>query len=119
MSFPSELTTPVSVIQKTKYFPAEIFVANMLPNTVYDAYVGGQLVNAFCKPWGGNLGSPIKSDQTGKVRFQYMMSVNFNRQFHMPPTANNALIESTVTITLIDPFNRSSSANIPVLFKAS
>jgi hypothetical protein len=119
MPFPSELTTRVFVVQKTKYFPIEIFAANLLPNTAYDAYVGGQLINAFCKPWGGNLGSPIKADNTGKIRFQYMMAVNYNKQFHVQPLANNAVIESTVTITLIDPFNRSSSANIPVMFKAS
>jgi hypothetical protein len=118
MPFPSELTTQVSAIQKTKYFPIEIFVANMLPNTAYDAYVGGQLVNAFIKPWGGTLGGPIKSDQTGKVRLQYMMSVPYNKQFHVNPLANN-LIETSVTLTLVDPFNRSSSANIPIMFKAS
>lgn len=116
---PSALTVQANQIVRTKYFPIEFYLANMLPNTAYDAYIDGQLVNAFCKPFGGLLGDPLKSDSTGKLRVQLHYSVQFSQQFLTTPNLNNKLIESSKTITFVDPFNRKSTANIPFLIKAS
>ena len=91
----------------------------MMPNTTYNVYVDGQLVNAFCKPYGGKLGSPLTSDATGKLRAQFMFSVQYLQKYLVNPKANNNLISSSKTITFIDPYNQSSTASIPLLMKSA
>lgn len=118
---PGQLTTQVtSNLSRVKYFPIELYCTNMVPNTNYDAYINGNPVNAFCKPYGGTLGTQLQSDATGKLRMQYMHSVQYTQQFLVNPKASNTnLIQSTLSITLIDPFNNSSTAKIPLLMKSS
>ena len=112
------LTTQATSIQRVKYFPIELYCANMIPNTTYTAYVNGQNVNQFCKPYGGKLGAPLTSNAAGKLRLQYMMSVAYNQNFLVPPALNTNMIQTTQTITFVDPFNKSSTANLPLFLRS-
>lgn len=113
------LTTPTSTINRVKYFPIELHCTNMIPSTVYDAYANGVLINAFCKPYGGVLGAPLKSTVGGKLTFQYHAAVPYRQTYLVnPPTSNNATVSTAITINLVDPFNNSSTVSIPLLFKS-
>jgi hypothetical protein len=115
----SQLTTPAKTINRTKYFPIELYCVNMIPNTTYDAYANGQLINAFCKPYGGNLGSPLTSNASGKLTIQYHASVQYKQQYIINPSVgNNSLVQSSIVINLVDPFNNSSVVKIPLLLKS-
>jgi hypothetical protein len=116
MIFPSQLTTQATSIQKVKYFPIELYCANMLPNTTYDAYLGTQLINSYCKPYGKTLGAPLTSDATGKLRMQYMHSVPYNQSYLVNPSVQvSNLISSNPTISLVDPFGNRSSVQLNIL----
>ena len=116
---PSALTTQATSIARVKYFPIEVYCANMIPNTTYDAYVNGQLVNAFCKPYAGKLINTLTSNAQGKLRFQYMMSVAYNQNFLVPPVVNSNIINATQSINLVDPFGRSSTYKLPVMLRTA
>jgi hypothetical protein len=116
----SQLTTPAIGTPRTKYFPIELYCTNMLPNTTYDAYMDGQLVNAFCKPFGGKLGSSLTSGSNGKLTFQLHIGVTYNQDFLVNPAGGGTaiLIQGTKTIVLIDPFNNASTFNLPISLQA-
>ena len=117
---PASLTTPATTFPRTKYFPIELYLANMLPNTTYDAYVDGQLVNAFCRPFGGNLGSPLTSDVNGRLIVQYQVAVPYNQQFIVNPVASNTnLVSAQKIISFVDPFGKTSSTVLPFILKSS
>jgi hypothetical protein len=91
----------------------------MLPNTVYDAYMDGAKVNAFCKPYGGALGGALKSGANGKLTFQLHLGVTYKQGYLVNPSGGGKnLISSTKTITLIDPFNNSSAFSLPISLKS-
>lgn len=114
-----QLTTQATSIAKVKYFPIELYCSGMLPNTTYDAYANATLINAFCRPYGGRLGSPLTSNSSGALVFQYLSSVQYAQQYVVnPPVSNNNLISSAITIHLVDPFNHSSTINIPLVLKS-
>jgi hypothetical protein len=75
------LTTAAQKIKKVRYYSVEVFSAGMLPETQYDFYVDGVLSNAFCRPFGKNLGDPMISGKDGKLLVQYHMSLPFDQQF--------------------------------------
>lgn len=115
----SSLTSQATSVAKVKYFPIEIYCANLLPNTTYDAYANNQLINSFCKPWGGKLGSPLTANSSGKLLFQYMTSVQYEQTYLVNPSvANNNLINTAITFSLVDPFNRASTISIPFILKS-
>jgi hypothetical protein len=112
----STLTTQAKSINRVKYFPIEVYCANMLPNTTYDVYLGTQNVDAFCKPYGQKLGAPVTSDAGGKLRMQYMHSVPYNQVFLVNPSPGTSnLISSTPTLTFVDPFGNRSSTQLNIL----
>lgn len=116
---PAQLNIQAQNIVKTKYFPIELSCSNMIPNAQYNAFVGSTNVNDLCKPYGGKLGQQIVASATGKVIFQFMVAVQYNQQYLVNPIADeNSLVNGSLILTLIDPFNRSSTVNIPVLLKA-
>lgn len=119
-SFSSQqLQTQATKIAKTKYFPIELHCSNMIPGTTYDAYANSVLINAFCRPYGGRLGSPLTSNSQGQLTFQYLASVNYVQSYVVnPQVGNNNLIESGITIHLVDPFNNSSTYTIPMTYKS-
>jgi hypothetical protein len=116
----AQLTTPqTSNISRTKYFPIEVSCSNMFPNTTYDAYADGQIINAFVKPFGGVLGGPLTANSSGKLTFQYHVGIPYNQSYLVNPNVSNTnLVESSITLTLVDPYNRSSTKTIPLLFKS-
>jgi hypothetical protein len=116
----AQLTTPANSTPRTKYFPLELNCANMLPNTTYDAYMDGQLVNAFCKPFGGILGGPLTSNAGGRLTFQLMLSVIYKQQYLVNPGGGSGAVSvaSAKTLVLIDPFNNSSTFNLPISLQA-
>lgn len=115
----AQLTTQANSINRTKYFPIEFYCTNMLPNTTYNAYIDGILINAFCKPFGGKMGSPLTSDGTGKLLVVYMFSIPYVQSFLVNPNVpNNNLIQFSKTVTFVDPFNRSSTVQFPFCVKS-
>lgn len=116
MPFSSQLTTQATSINRVKYFPIELYCTNMLPNTKYDAYLGTQLIDAFCKPYGGTLGAPLLSDSTGKLRLQFMHAVPFKQSFLVnPSTKTSNLINANPTISFVDPFGNRSTIQINIV----
>ena len=117
----SQLTSAATSTPRTKYFPIELYCANMLPNTTYDAYMDGVNVNAFCKPFGGGLGSPLTSGSGGKLVFQLHVSVTYKQAYLVNPGGggtNGTAVSSARVLTLIDPFNRKSTFNLPIALQA-
>lgn len=115
----ADLTTPATSIPRTKYFPFELYCVGMIPNTVYDIYLDGILWNAYCKPFGGNLGSPLKAGANGKIKIQMHVAVKYSQQYLVKPnTSNTNIMTKTHTVTLIDPFNNSSTMTIPIQLKS-
>jgi hypothetical protein len=116
MPFPTQLTTQATSIARVKYFPIELYCTNMLPSTTYDVYLGTQLINAFCKPYGGKLGAALTSDASGKIRIQYMHAVPFNQTFLVnPSTKTSNLINMNPTVTFVDPFGNRSSTQLNII----
>jgi len=111
------LTTPTSQITKTRYFSIEITCAGMVPQTQYNAYVDGVLVNAFCKPFGGNLGDPLIAGTNGQLVLQYLMGVPYNQKYVTTPTSTTDLINKPLMITFVDPKGRASTTYLPVILK--
>lgn len=115
-----QLTTPnVGSIGRTKYFPMEIFCTNMKPNTTYDAYFDGVLVNAFCKPWGGDLGASLTSDVNGRLMILFLFSIQYYQQFLMVQTSDKNMISASKVFELRSPTGSSSITYIPMVLKTS
>ncbi len=115
----ADLSTPAVSIPRVKYFPIELACAGMLPNTVYDIYLDGTPYNAYCKPFGGNLGSPLKSTAQGKLLIQMHVRVRYTQQMLVSHSLTDTNIMTKVhTVTLIDPFNNSSVQTIPITLKS-
>ena len=115
----NQLTTQATSIQRVKYFPVELFCTNMMPNSPYDIYVDDVLVNDFCKPYGGNLGDDLISDANGKLRIQWMFSINYNQNYLSNQNNSTGVVNSTKTIRFVDPHGRESLTYMPILMKAS
>lgn len=114
-----DLTTPASSFPRQKYFGIPFYAAGCLPNTTYDAYLDGTLWNAFCRPQGGVLGSPLISGQNGKIIFTMHLQVKYLQSYLVPPLQSNSnILIKTHTVQLIDPFNNSSTISIPITLKA-
>ena len=116
------LTTPNSgTVPKVKYFPVELYCTNMLPNTTYTASVDGINIGPYCKPYGKDLGAALVSDATGKLRAQYMMSINYQTNYLVSPgsSSNNSLLFSSKTIQFTDPLGRISQTYLPVILKTN
>lgn len=112
-------TTPATTIPRQKYFPIEVYCAGMLPNTTYDLYLDGNLWNNYCKPYGGNLGAPLTSGSNGKLIIQMHVKVSYVQNYLAKPTLpNNSITFKNHTITLIDPFNNSSTQTLSILVRA-
>jgi hypothetical protein len=76
----------------------------MIPNTQYDMYVDGVLMNAFCKPYGKNLGNPMISGPDVKLLVQYHMGIPYNHKYLVPPTNISGLMTNSKMIQFVDPF---------------
>lgn len=115
------LTTPATNIIKTQYFNVELRCVNMVPNTQYDAYVDGAKVNAFCKPFGGNLGDPLLSGPDGTLVLQYHMGISYVQKYVTKPNTplQPQLVNKPKMITFVDPKGRMSTTYLPVTMKVS
>jgi hypothetical protein len=120
MSDPASLSTPARSIAKVKYFPVELYCTNLIPNTQYNIFANNINVNQFCKPFGGKLGSPLVSNSSGMLIIQYMAAAPYIQQYLVNPSSSNGSISPTkTTITLVDPFNNSSTGYITVNYKTT
>ncbi len=115
----STLTTPAQRIEKVSYFSIELQCTGMIPNTKYDFYDDGILKNDFCKPFGGNLGEPLISEQTGKLMIQYHMAIPYNQKYLTNKVDESGYMSKTQKLELIDPNGNSSVTYMPVRIKAS
>lgn len=113
------LVTPAQKIQKSRYFSIELQCVDMIPNTTYDMYVDGVLMNAFCKPYGKNLGDPMIAGQDGKLLVQYHMSIQYNQQYLMTKADTNGYLAKTQQIEFRDPSGKSSITYLPIRMKAT
>lgn len=100
----AQLTTQITRVDKTKYFPVEIACANMKPNVTYHAYYDGILVDAFCKSYGKNLGDPLTSDANGKLMIQFHLAVQYKQQYLavQSPDNNNIQIAKAFELRTAD-----------------
>lgn len=119
----AQLTTPATKLGRTKYHPVELYCTNMIPGTQYNAYYDGVLVNAFCKPFGGNLGDNLLSSAQGKLTILFLMSISYNPKYLVVPTntnnSNSNIYVQNKQFQLIDAFGRSSITYIPTVLKAT
>jgi len=115
----NDLTTSAASFPRQKYFAVPLKCVNCLPNTTYDIYLDGTPWNSYTKPFGGVLGSPLTSRSDGKLFLQVHMRTKYIQNYLVAPTlANTNIMQKTHTITLVDPFNNSSTITIPVTLKA-
>jgi hypothetical protein len=115
----TNLTNLTSNISKTKYFSIEIMCVDMQPNTQYDIYADGIKVNAFCKPFGGNLGDALIGGPDGKLLIQYHMQIQYNNRYLSINPDSDGYMQRNCQIQLVDPNGRSSYTYIPIRMKAS
>lgn len=115
----SNLTIPATRIEKVRYFPIELRCVGMFPNTTYDFYVDGVLMNAFCKPFGKNLGAPMIAGQDGTLLVQYHMSLAYNQQYLQNKVDENGYVAQNKMFEFRDPNGNSSVTYYPVRLKAS
>lgn len=119
-----QITTPTTRVQRTRYVPLEMVCTNMVPNTTYNVYFQSILVNAFCKPFGGNLGAPLVSDSNGRLVFQFHMAMQYRQNYLVAPgnphvvTNKSNITTQPKTLHLIDAFGNSSKTFIPMVIKA-
>lgn len=117
----SLLTSPTQNIVKTKYFPVEISCSSMLPSTTYSVYYDGILVNSFCKPFGKNLGDPIISDATGKLKLQFHMAIQYNQKYLIAPgtsTKSSNILQQNKILQFVSVNGASFLVHIPLVIKA-
>lgn len=114
----TQLTSPATAIGKIKYFPVELSCSNMLPSSPHDVYFEGVQVNAFCKPFGGNLGDPIISNEMGQLHILFLMSVQYNQQYLVSHTTQDNLVSMKKTLEFRDSTGQSSVSYIPMMIKA-
>jgi len=113
------LTNPLSKIAKTRYFSVELQCMDMIPNTQYDMYVDGIKMNAFCKPFGGNLGDPLIAGLNGKLLIQYHMAIPYNNQYLTVKPDEKGYKAKNQMIELRDPNGISSFTYLPIRMKAN
>lgn len=113
------LTSQTNKIRKTKCYPLEIVATSLFPSTKYDLYCDGVNMNAFAKPYGGNLGDPIVSDVTGQVKILFLFNIDYNQNYIQNATLNNSTLNKNKTIELHDPSGRVVYSYLPVLMKPS
>lgn len=118
-SFSNEsLTTQVTKVDKTKYFPVELYCTNMVPGTKYNVFYDGINVNGFCKPFGGNLGDSLISDQTGRLIVLFLVSMQYKTQYLVAQTPNANILSITKKIELVNAQGTSSITYLPLVLKA-
>jgi len=113
------LTVQASAIQKTKYFPVELHCIDMLPETAYDMYVDGVLQNAFCRPFGGDLGDPLLAGKDGKLTVQWLMAIPYQTQYTTVKPDVSGFLSKSQIIEFRDPNGLSSFTHLPIRLKAS
>ena len=113
------LTTSTTKVLKTRYFSIELQCVSMVPNTQYDIYVEGVLMNAFCKPYGKNLGDPLISGPDGRLLVQYLMSIPYNQQYLTIKADVSGYMAKSQMIEFRDPSGRSSVTYIPIRMKVT
>lgn len=119
-SDPAVLTTRINSVTRTKYIPLEIHAISLMNNASYQVYYNGDLVNAFCKPFGGNLGAPLISDVNGKLTFLFMMAIPYNQKYlvnNASVGAGTQLSQVTSTLELVAPNGNRSINYIPLTLK--
>jgi hypothetical protein len=117
----STLTTAAQKIKKVRYFSVEIYTAGMLPETQYDFYVDGVLSNAFCRPFGKNLGAPLVSGKDGKLLVQYHMSIPYDQQFLTAKVdaEESGYMAKSNMFEFVDPLGNRSQTYYPIRIKVT
>lgn len=109
------LTTATKKVTKTKCFPVELYCTNMKPDTKYDFYCDGVLMNAFCKPFGKNLGDQIISDPNGKVQVLFLFNIEYNENFIINKVVEDGLLTKSRVLEFVSPSGGSSKTYMPVI----
>lgn len=116
----NQINTQANSIQRIRYFPVELYCANMMPNTKYNVFMDGQQVNDFCKPFGGTLGDDIIADNNGRITVQLMLGIAYNQSFLVNQTVDETgLVSTAKTVTFVDPHGRESVTYLPIVLKAN
>jgi hypothetical protein len=111
------LTTPASKVVKTKCYPMEIFGTGLSPNTKYDLHYDGINMNAFCKPYGKNLGDQIMSDEQGQCKVLFLMNIEYNLSYITNTKTDNTIINRKKIIELINPNGGTSTSTVNIISK--
>lgn len=84
----SVFSDTISDTVRSKTFNIPATVAGLKPSTNFDFYLDGVLYNWAVKPYGANLGDQLKSDQFGKLQFNFLYDFQYegNYAFDNLPT---------------------------------
>lgn len=113
------LTTSAKSIKKVRCFPIELSCSDMTINTQYDVYMDGIKINAFCKPYGKNLGDPIISDMNGKAMVLLLLDIQYDANYLTAQNTNNGYYTQSKIIEFRDPTGRSSRIQLPINLKVT
>jgi hypothetical protein len=115
----STLTTAAQKITKVRYFPVEIQATSMRPLATYDFFVDGVNMNAFVKPFGGDLGDPITADLNGKILIQYHMAIPYNQQYLTSGVPQDGYIQKSKQLQFVDANGQTAITYLPIRVKAA
>lgn len=111
------LTTSTNKINKVRCFPIELHCVNMKPLTKYNFYFNGTLMNAFCKPFGKNLGADIIADANGRLTILFLMNISYNDRYVVTQTDDLSYYTKNNVFEFIDPSGISSKSYLPTIMK--
>lgn len=115
----TSLTTSAQRIKKIRYFSVELQCVSMLPNTQYNFYVDGVMMDAFCRPFGKNLGDPMIAGEDGKLLVQYHMGIPFDQQYLTTKVDEGGYMSKTKQFEFRDPSGNSSTTYYPIRLKVT
>lgn len=115
----TSLITAAQKIKKVRYFSVELQCVNMLPNTQYSFYVDGVMMDAFCRPFGKNLGDPMIAGEDGKLLVQYHMGIPFDQQYLTSKVDESGYMAKTKMFEFRDPSGNASVTYYPIRLKVT
>jgi hypothetical protein len=116
---PNALTMNTKRIRKTRCFPIELSCSDMPINTQYDVYMDGVKINAFCKPYGKNLGGDIISDANGKIMVLLLLDIPYDANYLTTQNTTEGYYTQAKIIEFRDPSGKSSKLQLPINLKVT
>lgn len=111
------LTTRTNKISRKKCFVIDLYFVSMLSNTKYDVFLDGINVNAFCKPFGKNLGDSLISSSTGIISANLLMDIEYDNNYASLNAGDNVMINKSKLLEVVSPSGVRTGFEIPIILK--